>query len=107
MKHNLIYIFLLLSLNCFAQSEETVVPVAVSAETVETDQIKQDKDKADKKKDNKKEKNKKGKEKKEGKQAKEKEKNQKIFYCNFICDIRLNMLVRNKSGCQQFRYLGF
>lgn len=74
MKHNLIYIFLLLSLNCFAQSEETVVPVAVSAETVETDQIKQDKDKADKKKDNKKEKNKKGKEKKEGKQAKEKEK---------------------------------
>ena len=50
MKHNLIYIFLLLSLNCFAQSEETVDPVAVSAETVETDQIKQDKDKADKKK---------------------------------------------------------
>lgn len=72
MKHNLIYIFLLLSLNCFAQSEETVDPVAVSAETVETDQIKQDK--ADKKKDNKKEKDKKGKEKKEGKQAKEKEK---------------------------------
>ena len=72
MKQNLIYLLLLLSLNCFAQSEETVVPVAVSAETVETDQIKQDKDKADKKKDNKKEKDKKGKEKKEGKQAKEK-----------------------------------
>lgn len=74
MKHNLIYIFLLLSLNCFAQSEETVDPVAVSAETVETEQVKQDKDKADKKKDNKKEKDKKSKEKKEGKQAKEKEK---------------------------------
>ena len=39
--------------------------------------------------------------------AKEKEKNQKIFYCNFICDFRFNLLVRNKSGCQQFRYLGF
>ena len=29
------------------------------------------------------------------------------FYCNFICDFRFNLLVRNKSGCQQFRYLGF
>ena len=107
MKQNLIYIFLLLSLNCFAQSEVIADSVDVSVKTDETEQVKQDKDKADKKKDNKKEKDKKVKKKKEGKQAKEKEKNQKIFYCNFICDFRFNLLVRNKSGCQQFRYLGF
>ena len=39
--------------------------------------------------------------------SKRERKNQKIFYCNFICDFRFNMLVRNKSGCQQFRHLGF
>ena len=73
MKHNLIYIFLLLSLNCFAQSEVVADYVEVSVETAETEQLKQNKDKTDKMKDNKKEIDKKSKEKKVGKQAKEKE----------------------------------
>lgn len=74
MKHNLIYIFLLLSLNCFAQSEVTADSVEVSVETYETEQVKQDKDKTDKKKDNKKEKDKKSKEKKQGSKPKRKKK---------------------------------